>query len=325
MCMKAMAKKVITCGGITAILCGVVMIVIAIMTTGNETVEKVSQDVKDLESGKEIFFVGTIVFGLLTIIVSCLAIGMRWCASRKIYRCCTGILLVPVFLLLIVIGGGSLWLSNASEEQIQEQCTKIAAETVQTIETDSGDAAAAEAAGYTFGDIEVSLEVYKSIQIDQYMCSVECPCPATTKSGEWTALTNEALAKSNRVDQAFLFNTAESLQTYETYKSCIESETAGATEYFKAFAKAFRSQSNFAQVMEFIEFFESEYQCAGICSEALFSWSVSVNQGKPTQTCLISIKDDISTIFMVLGLVTFLSGVVLLCVFVCQYCLWFGK
>lgn len=204
MCMKAMAKKVITCGGITAILCGVVMIVIAIMTTGNETVEKISQDVQDIESGKEIFFVGTIIFGLLAIIASCLAIGMRCCANRKIYRCCTGILLVPVFLLLIVVGGGSLWLSNASEEQIQEQCTKLAAETTQTITTELPEGA--EEAGYTFGDVEVSLEVYKSIKIDEYMCSADCPCPATTKSGEWTALTATQLATSNRpITSAFFF------------------------------------------------------------------------------------------------------------------------
>lgn len=319
-----MAKKVITCGGVTAILCGIIMIVIAIMTTGNETVDKISKDVQDIESGKEIFFVGTIIFGLLAIIASCLAIGMRCCANRKIYRCCTGILLVPVFLLLIVVGGGSLWLSNASEEQIQEQCTKLAAETAQTIAAEAPTGASE--AGYTFGDVEVSLEVYKSIRIDEYMCSVECPCPATTKSGEWSALGAEALAATNRpITQEFIFQTAEGLQTYESYKACIESETAGVSEYFKAFAKAFRSQSNFSDVMEFIEFFEGEYQCAGICSSALFSWSVSVTQGRPTQTCLISIKDDISTVFMVLGLVTFLSGVVLLCVFICQYCLWFGK
>ena len=158
------------------------------------------------------------------------------------------------------------------------------------------------------------------------MCSQDCPCPVTAKSTEWISLSSADLALSNRGTGGFVFESADSgLQTYETYKTCIESETAGVTEYFKAFAAAFRSQSNFADVMEFIEFFEAEYQCAGICSPALFSWSVSVTQGKPTQTCLISIKDDISTVFMILGLVTFLSGVLLLCVFICQYCLWFGK
>jgi len=303
------------------------MIVIAILTTSNETVDKISQDVTEIESGKDLFFVGTLIFGLLAIIASCLAIGLRCCHKKKIYRCCVGIFLIPVFLILIAVGGGAVYLSNASEEQIEEQCIKLAAETAQTIETEAPSDPAAQAAGYSFGDIEVSLEIYKSIRIDEFMCSQECPCPVTAKSTEWTGLTSTELALSNRSANVFTFQDSSVGQTFETYKACIESETGSPSqsEYFKAFAKAFRDQGNFSDVMEFIEFFESEYQCAGICTEALFSWSVSVTQGRPTETCLISIKDDISTVFMILGLVTFLSGVLLLCVFVCQYCLWFGK
>lgn len=262
----------------------------------------------------------------MAIVASCLAIFLRCCHKRKIYRCCTGILLVPVFLLLIVVGGGAFWLSNASEEQIQDQCTLLAAETSTTIETDQPSDENAQAAGYQYPDIKVSLEIYKSILIDEYMCSIDCPCPATGKSTDWTGMSATELAEYNRADgKAFLFTSEAGLQTYESYKTCIESTTSGSSEYFKSFAKAFREQSNFSDVMEFIEFFEKEYSCAGICSKAMFSWSSSVTQGRPTQTCLISIKDDISTVFMVLGLVTFLSGVLLLCIFICQYCLWFGK
>jgi len=57
----------------------------------------------------------------------------------------------------------------------------------------------------------------------------------------------------------------------------------------------------------------------------LFYFSRSISSaGKPNKTCIGSLKDDMNNEFMGLGAMTLISGILLLFVFIFQYCLW-GK
>ena len=71
-----------------------------------------------------------------------------------------------------------------------------------------------------------------------------------------------------------------------------------------------------------MEFFEDNYSCAGICKPALFSWSKSIDGGRPNSSCISSIKEDLNSDFMGLGVATLISGIFLFFVFIMQYCLW---
>ena len=94
------------------------------------------------------------------------------------------------------------------------------------------------------------------------------------------------------------------------------------TKQFYEFAKRFREQGDFTEIKEWIIFFEEEYECAGICKPALFNWYTAVTGGKPTQSCVSAVKDDLTGSFMGLGIATLVSGVLLFFIFLCQYCLW---
>lgn len=74
--------------------------------------------------------------------------------------------------------------------------------------------------------------------------------------------------------------------------------------------------------MEWVEFFEDEYTCAGICSPALFYWSKSIELGRPTEACVGSIKDDLTESFLGLAVATLVSGFLLFFIWIMQYCLW---
>jgi len=74
--------------------------------------------------------------------------------------------------------------------------------------------------------------------------------------------------------------------------------------------------------MKWIQFFEDEYDCAGICLPASFSFSKSIKNGRPTEGCIGAIKDDLNTAFLGLSVVTLLAGIFLFFVFIMQYCLW---
>ena len=102
----------------------------------------------------------------------------------------------------------------------------------------------------------------------------------------------------------------------------ISEADSNRSEAFYMFAKQFREQSNYDQIKNWITFFEEEYDCAGICKPALFSWTRSIHEGRPTESCISSLKDDVTSNLFYLGLVGLVSGILLFCIFLSQYCLW---
>ena len=61
--------------------------------------------------------------------------------------------------------------------------------------------------------------------------------------------------------------------------------------------------------MYWLEFFEDEYDCAGVCTPSLFSWSKSIELGRPTKSCIIGIKDGITKAFLGIGICALVAGI----------------
>ena len=76
-------------------------------------------------------------------------------------------------------------------------------------------------------------------------------------------------------------------------------------------------------ISAFVTFFEESYNCAGVCQTALFYFGRSVEVGKPTETCIGNLKDAITDEVAGLGIATLVAGILLLFIFICQYCLWY--
>lgn len=110
---------------------------------------------------------------------------------------------------------------------------------------------------------------------------------------------------------------------FTDYLNCIKNvnDANTSTEFFN-FAKAFRESEDYEDIVSYLEFFESEYDCAGICDPALFYFSVSVEKGVPSKSCLIGISDELKTSLLGIGGATLASGIFLFITFVFQYCLW---
>lgn len=143
------------------------------------------------------------------------------------------------------------------------------------------------------------------------MCSTNCPCAPSTKSGDWTLGVLDT-------DRSFDFS-----GKYTSYKECImDEDNDDAGIRFQSFAANFREQSNFSEVSDWIDFFEGEFDCAGICQPAPFYWGKPIDAGVPKTSCVDSIKDDITSAFTGLAAATLVSGILLFISFVMQYCLW---
>lgn len=68
--------------------------------------------------------------------------------------------------------------------------------------------------------------------------------------------------------------------------------------------------------MYWLEFFEDEYDCAGVCSPSLFYWSKSIELGRPNKSCIIGIKDGITKAFLGIGICALVAGCLLFIVWI---------
>ena len=91
---------------------------------------------------------------------------------------------------------------------------------------------------------------------------------------------------------------------------------------FYTAAKYLREQENFVDVIDWITFFEREFDCAGICKTSLFAWTRSIEEGRPHQYCLLGISEGLKPHLTGLAFCCFALGVLLHLIFICQYCLW---
>ena len=155
------------------------------------------------------------------------------------------------------------------------------------------------------------------------MCSNECVCEpnaaALYANMDWSFYPN-----SNRSGPTSVVTGTTG--TVSTYKDCIanaaEPVSNAGSDDFKTFAKSFRTQTDYDGLVEWMDWFESTYDCAGICKTAAFYWTKNPASSRPSQSCINSLKDDITTPFLGLGIATVISGIMLFFIFIMQYCLW---
>ena len=50
---------------------------------------------------------------------------------------------------------------------------------------------------------------------------------------------------------------------------------------------------NLELAIDFANYFEAEYKCAGLCESPLFYYSLDLSEGLPQKLCLNDLKDEI--------------------------------
>lgn len=119
-------------------------------------------------------FTVLLIFSLVTIAIAALGFFFSWCKNR-IFVCCYGIILLPTWIFVIVVGAIATLASVAAKDNIESECLKYKDRGLDvTLDSDTPS-------------IKITLDIYDSLGVDKYMCSSECPCNAVATSGEWTS------------------------------------------------------------------------------------------------------------------------------------------
>lgn len=74
--------------------------------------------------------------------------------------------------------------------------------------------------------------------------------------------------------------------------------------------------------MRVIAFFEAKYTCSGVCTPGLFYFTLPLDKGIPSEGCLQFLKTEIGGRMTYLGITSLVIGILMMGVFVMQYCLW---
>ena len=325
---------------ILGIVAGILMIYFAAKLRNSEFLDKV-QEIDEVESQvdikayRDIVFIVLLLFSLVAIVAAVMGIGSCKIKNRC-YTCCYGILLLPTWITVMTMGGISVFLSYAAEDAVQEQCESYVSKFEVGIDglsdklnelKDAEDKAKAagvndnplfadKCAKNYDSDIPLSIEIYDKLLINQEMCSINCPCKPISKRNQWTDMSQEELEKIDRCrDWDFS-------GTITTYKECLVTPGPNAKVRFQGFAEGIVDSDSWDSLADFIEFFEIQLDCAGVCKPAIFSFAQSIEDGKPNKSCVLGLMDSISDEFVGLSIATFVSGILLFFIFFFNYCLW---
>ena len=111
-----------------AAICGLVMIVFSFMLTNNDVIENMEKENADIGDAKKLIFLVLLIFSLITIVIAALGF-MFACCKNRCFAVLYGLLLLPSFIVIVIIGAVSIAASVAASDTIEEECAKLAADT----------------------------------------------------------------------------------------------------------------------------------------------------------------------------------------------------
>ena len=174
--------------------------------------------------------------------------------------------------------------------------------------------------------LAVNFNLYRDINVDQWMCSSNCPCPADTPfKNDWISVPALDLGLTYDRTMPLQFGPIQGETfTVMTYEECVERavENKFAAPLFVKFATGWTASNDYTREKDFLRFFENQYNCSGICEKALFFYSKSVSTaGKPT-SCFEDIKREVKESMLWLGVTVSVTGFFTIILWTFQYCLW---
>lgn len=110
-------------------------------------------------------------------------------------------------------------------------------------------------------------------------------------------------------DELYFDNFAE---CYNDHKKKVINTTT--TEQYNALSATKKTMYDFFNKggFDFLSALESDFQCASLCKVPLFYITQSMDEGRPTQTCVQGVIKGLSHAFGLAGICTVLTGVMLL-------------
>ena len=91
-----------------------------------------------------------------------------------------------------------------------------------------------------------------------------------------------------------MITTASNGKYYKTFTECNKHlQTKYVNSTGTSTASDVPTGTTIETSVKVLEYFESKYQCSGICTPSLFYYSLNLDEGVPKTTCLSYVKTEI--------------------------------
>lgn len=144
---------------------------------------------------------------------------------------------------------------------------------------------------------------------DSLICTDECPCDMDADLAQQYLLAGVVVTLGSA-------DTIENCDPCSTFGSVNDNDCESSDEIVD------RYFSNDEQgYFTLLKWMEEKFDCSGICYPGTFYLFSDVNNGKPDESCMDSVKDWLEEQLLLYGTITLLSGLALLFAVVLAYCM----
>lgn len=157
--------------------------------------------------------------------------------------------------------------------------------------------------------------------VEQVVCSEACPCPAGEDGvfqKKWEAYGEDVFNKYGRTIKntdkmtKMKWESDSNKKTYDSWRKCYD----GVLKAKMATDKSQKMQElgDFVNKggLDFLADSEAKLECAGLCTPGLFYATLSIEKGRPTQDCLNAGFDSLQGEAKPAGLISIVTGIILL-------------
>ena len=124
MCIeKKTTQKALGWFSLVVAICGIIMITMGVLMYGSDTVKNIALEEETVDDFRKASFIGLVIFALATIGVA--VCGLTICCCKIENRCFLmgyGIVLLPMWIILMVIGAVGIYASTAGKDELTDQC-----------------------------------------------------------------------------------------------------------------------------------------------------------------------------------------------------------
>jgi len=328
MCFKS--RKVPA--GIVVALSAVVLVLglLMVMFSINFTNSDFLNDRGDLSDYKNFAFGVLMLFSLMALVAGGFGISL-WCVKHRGFAVCFGLLLTIVSFGLIIEGTVVTMVSVFTNSELQQLCD-------MDIEFESK---AANRVAMTMGEKLIKYDKKLSSVSSSTMCSTACPCNSDgVDKTIWTDLDETVLRSFGRTNSKrsseftpLVWKRGEGYTTFDECWTALKakqaeekasSSSSSKSELKEEAKEALGNAKDKAQetARKVIAFLEKKHKCNGMCKSALFYWTLPLTEGRPTQTCLTYMKQEIGDSLLHMGLISLVCGILTALIMLVQYLLW---
>ena len=137
LCKRNIAVASISCLAILVGISGICMMVFSFLLTNSEFIEKITKAkaFEDVDDARKMIFWALVIFSVVTILLAFCGCCFKCCWNRC-FAWAYGIILTPVWILVVIFGGLAAGASVASGDTVEDTCKDLAAKLAFNVDED---------------------------------------------------------------------------------------------------------------------------------------------------------------------------------------------